>query len=189
MLPALADAAQVEEDILQDEMGFSTGQLGADTGRVRAMQSTQRKLTVSKKLQVARHMPGSRPTPRRRTCRRSCRRTAGSPPSAAPTHRAWRQWRSRRSRRVSCPPRCRVTGAGPGDPQPQGRRAEGRGRQRQVLRQGVLRLCQQAPQAVVVQCSAMQRGAGKCKASFQSGPRGMRDTRPAPARTLPPSMS
>ena len=42
----------MEEDILQDEMGFNTGQLGEDTGHVRAMQSTQRKLTVSKKLQV-----------------------------------------------------------------------------------------------------------------------------------------
>ena len=43
---------QIEEDIIQDEMGFSTGQIGEDSGQVRAMQSTQRKSVVSKKLQV-----------------------------------------------------------------------------------------------------------------------------------------
>ena len=47
---------QIEEDIIQDEMGFSTGQLGQDTGHVRAVQSTQRKTAVTKKYQV-RNMP------------------------------------------------------------------------------------------------------------------------------------
>ena len=44
--------AQIEEDIIQEEMGYSTGQLNEDTGHVRATQQKQKKIGLTKRLQV-----------------------------------------------------------------------------------------------------------------------------------------